>query len=434
MIGKAADRDLVARYVEKVRETVDEGRLTAATPAASVEEALPHADPTPSADPSAPYLSRDPATSLIQSAVEEQAAGQPIDAPPRSAIARLLQRVVNFVDALLHPGRFTPDDPNWVIKIGESMLGHLAAGNHAFNPQPATYTISGSARLVLVSDWGTGLPDAQAVGAAMAGAVAEGLAEGRDVHVIHLGDVYYSGLPSEYQRHVLAYWPVTAAQQTAGVTSWSLNGNHDMYSGGFGFFGTLLADPRFVQQRAGDGPTSWFHLRSPKWDFVGLDTAWDEEVLSKGNTAVLADPQAAYLKSVAAFPRAKIALLSHHQYVTAYEPDDIGQELGQKLGPVLDTGAVRAWWWGHEHRCMTFHAFGGVAFPRCIGNGGVPMIAHDPSAPIPEPGEWEYRAAVDRDGQRWARFGFTVLDLNGDRIHASYRDEDGAEVLAEDIE
>lgn len=434
MIGKAADRDLVARYVEKVRETVDEGRLAEATPAATVDEALPPAAPATPADSSSLYLSRDPATSLIQSAVEEQAAGQPIDAPPRSALARLLQRVINFVDALLHPGRFTPDDPNWVIKIGESMLGHLAAGNHAFNPQPAIHTISDSARLVLVSDWGTGLQEAQIVATSMAGAVADGLAQGRDVHVIHLGDVYYSGLPSEYQRHVLAYWPVTAAQHTAGVTSWSLNGNHDMYSGGFGYFGTLLADPRFVRQRGGDEPTSWFHLRSPKWEFLGLDTAWDERVLSQGNVGVLEDPQAAYVKSVADFPRAKIALLSHHQYVTAYEPSDIGPELGEKLGSVLDTGVVKAWWWGHEHRCMTFHAYRGVAFPRCIGNGGVPVFAHDPAAPIPEPGAWEYRAAVDRDGQRWARFGFTVLDLNGDRIHASYRDEDGTEVLAEDIE
>ncbi|HEY0815150.1 MAG TPA: metallophosphoesterase [Pseudonocardia sp.] len=434
MIEKAADRDLVARYVEKVRATVDEGRLTAATPADSVDQALPPPALAPSVDPSAPYLSRDPATSLIQSAVEEQAAGQPIDAPPRSAFARLLQRIVNAVDALLHPGRFTPDDPNWVIKVGESMVGHLAAGNHPFNPRPATYAISDSARLVLVSDWGTGLQEAQAVAAAMGDAVAEGLAQGRDVHVVHLGDVYYSGLPSEYQRHVLAYWPVTAAQQNAGVTSWSLNGNHDMYSGGFGFFGTLLGDPRFVRQRAADGPTSWFHLTSPKWDFIGLDTAWDPDVLSRGNVGVLADPQAAYVRSVAAFPRAKIALLSHHQYVTAYDQEDMGPELGRKLGPVLGTGVVRAWWWGHEHRCMTFRASGGVAFPRCIGNGGVPMIAHDPNAPIPPPGEWEYRAAVERDGKRWARFGFTVLDLDGDHLHASYRDQDGTEVRAEEID
>lgn len=434
MIGKAADRELVARYVEEVRQTVDEGRLTAATPAASVDQALPQAAPSPPTPSPGLYLARDPATSLIQSAVEEQAAGQPIDAPPRSAFARLVQRVVDFVAALFHPGRFTPDDPNWVIKIGESMIGHLAAGNHSFNPQPAKYAIGDSARLVLVSDWGTGLKEAQTVARSMAAAVDEGLAQGRDVHVIHLGDVYYSGLPSEYQRHVLDFWPVTAAQQKAGVTSWSLNGNHDMYSGGFGYFGTLLAHPLFVHQSVADSPTSWFHLTSPKWEFVGLDTAWDERVLSKGNVGVLADPQADYVESVAMIPRTKIVLFSHHQYVTAYEHEDIGPELGKKLGPVLDKGAVRAWWWGHEHRCMTFKAWGGVAFPRCIGNGGVPMIAHDPNAPIPEPGEWEYRASDDHDGQRWARFGFTVLDLDGDHIHASYRDQYGQEVLAEDVD
>ena len=48
----------------------------------------------------------------------------------------------------------------------------------------------------------------------------------------------------------IVLWPVTAAQARAGVTSWSLNGNHDMYGGGFGYFETLLADPRFVTQRS----------------------------------------------------------------------------------------------------------------------------------------------------------------------------------------
>ena len=52
---------------------------------------------------------------------------------------------------------------------------------------------------------------------------------------------------------MLDLWPVTADQAGAGVTSWSLNGNHDMYSGGFGYFQTLLADPRFAAQRSPDG-------------------------------------------------------------------------------------------------------------------------------------------------------------------------------------
>jgi hypothetical protein len=99
-----------------------------------------------------------------------------------------------------------------------------------------------------VGDWGTGLGRARQVAVHMQEEIAGALAEGREAHAIHLGDVYYSGLASEDQRRFLAYWPVTAAQAASGVTSWSLNGNHDMYSGGYGYFGTLLADPRFAAQ------------------------------------------------------------------------------------------------------------------------------------------------------------------------------------------
>ena len=50
----------------------------------------------------------------------------------------------------------------------------------------------------------------------MAEEVADALAHGREAHVIHLGDVYYSGLPSEVQQHVLACWPVTPEQAGPG--------------------------------------------------------------------------------------------------------------------------------------------------------------------------------------------------------------------------
>jgi hypothetical protein len=157
-------------------------------------------------------------------------------------------------EALLHPGTCSPADPDWVIKIARSMLSHLARGNHPFNPRPAEYAISDSARLVVVGDWGTGLPRARAVASYMAEEVADALAHWREAHVIHLGDVYYSGLPSEIRQHVLACWPVTPEQARAGVTSWALNGNHDMYSGGFGYFETLLGDPRFAVLHSAGSP------------------------------------------------------------------------------------------------------------------------------------------------------------------------------------
>jgi hypothetical protein len=208
-----------------------------------------------------------------------------------------------------------------------------------------------------------------------------------------------------------------------------------MYSGGFGYFGTLLGDARFSKQRSPDGKaTSFFRLRSPSWDFIGLDTSWYPEVLFEGLQAVLQDPQGQYVRSTAdgdqAHPR-KLALLSHHQYVSAYSPSDIGPVLKSKLGPVVQRDRVTAWWWGHEHRCMGFTPAPGVRFPRCMGNGGVPT--DPPGGPLPASVAWENRDQVVDAGQTWLRFGYTVLDLRGDRIEARYLNDRGDGVHQEDI-
>jgi len=452
MRRQAYDRNSVDQYVEAVRQRLPDAGLSdsvsqaaAAIPGpgdavAKVSAALPSAY---QADASSgggvggavPYLARQPAVSLVQSAVESalRQRGVP-DQPPGPP--SLWQRIILIIQGFLHRGNFGPEDADWVIKIAESMLGHLAKGNHPFNPKPAEHAISGSARLVVVGDWGTGLPRARAVARYMGEEVADALASGREAHVIHLGDVYYSGLPEEVQQHVLGPWPVTAAQARAGVTSWSLNGNHDMYSGGYGYYDTLLADPRFAAQHSADGAaTSFFRLTAPGWDFVGLDTSWDPDVLSQGASGVLQDPQGTYVAQVAGESDRKLVLLSHHQLATVYDPGDIGPVLTAKLGPVLNSGRVTAWWWGHEHRCVGFEATQGVRFPRCIGHGGVPVLqTHTDVDKPPAPWAWQPSGYLDSGGQRWALFGFAVFDLDGDRIQARYRDEHGATIHTEVIE
>ncbi|MGH3236361.1 MAG: metallophosphoesterase family protein, partial [Streptosporangiaceae bacterium] len=225
----------------------------------------------------------------------------------------------------------------------------------------------------------------------------------------------------------LDLWPVTQAQAGAGVTSWSLNGNHDMYSGGFGYFGTLLGDPRFKGQRSPDGkPTSFFRLRSPSWDFIGIDTAWDTDVTSAGQVAVLQDPQASYVADVAAGSSRKLVLFSHHQLVSCYDKSDLGSTLPAKLAQVLTGNRVTAWWWGHEHRAITYGAAAGVHYPRCLGNGGVPILP-DPGSPAGSdpPITWRSTRTVREDGQNRVRFGFAVLDLQPGRIQVAYVDDDG---------
>jgi hypothetical protein len=443
VIPQTFDRQQVQQYVETLRAHLGDEKLKDVSAAAAAQVAgdgepaqklsrvLPALDSNyvPSSGGRAdgvPFLARDPMISLFQSSLENKLRDHGVeDQTPQHC---LWSEIVHTAKRVLHPLHFGPADPEWVTEVGEAMLARLADGNHPFNPQAAKHEINDNARLVVVGDWGTGLPRARAVAELMAGEVEEARKQGRDVHVVHLGDVYYSGLPEEVTRNVLPFWPVTAAHANEGVSSWSLNGNHDMYGGGFGYFDTLLADDRFKLQRSPNGKaTSFFRLTSPSWDFVALDTSWDPNVLAFGKTAVLQDPQAEFLATTAAGSPRKLMLLSHHQLVSVYAPEDIDIVLPTKLAGTLGSGRVTGWIWGHEHRCMGFDADKGVKFPRCLGNGGVPVLmTHALDEAIPAPGAWEARGFLDDQGEHWARFGYATLDLEGDRIRVRYRDDQGA--------
>ena len=448
MIRDIADRDVMGRYVTAVRREIATGAVdddaaeaahtirpqTGARPADEILNHLPDDGAGPDED--GPFLARDPIVSLMQTSLDERLREEARIEPEDAERDGIFERVLDRADDLLHPERYGPDDPRWVTQIVKATLRRLAEGNHPFNPKPADYEIADDARVVVVGDWGTGLERARHVARRMAEAVTEAQAAGREAHVVHLGDVYYSGVPAEYDRNVLAdgWWPVTTTQSEEGVTSWSLVGNHDMYSGGWGFFDHLLADPRFARQRSSDGtPTSWFRLKSPSWTIAGLDTSWNGDVVSRGNTGVLEEPQAARLQQWAAEPGAgKLMLLSHHQYVTVDDPRGIGEDLAQKVAPLASANRITAWLWGHEHRCIGF-ATDEIPHMRCIGHGGVPVPSRPPRDPLPPPAVWEVTGSYEAEGERWGRFGFAVLDFAGDRIDVTYRDDAGAETHRETI-
>jgi hypothetical protein len=445
MIRQVVDRNEMHRYVEALRDQLGAPELqhvaarAAETfagdgdPATKLRAALPPVTPELASSGArnsdeVPFMSRDPIQSLMQSTLEGKLRerGVPGEAPEHRGP---LSWLVHAIETILHPVRFGPDDPDWVIEVAAAVLDRLAQGNHPFNPVAAEHEVADGARLVIVGDWGTGLPRARRVAEHIADAVAQALAEGRQAHVVHLGDIYYSGMEDEVRRHVLdqGRWPVTVEQARAGVTSWSLNGNHDMYGGGFGYFKTLLGDERFSTQSSPDGkPTSYFRLRMPFWDIVGLDTSWDPDVLSMGMVGVLEDPQAEYVTRVAGESERKLMLLSHHQLVSVYDKEDLGATLPAKLGPVLRGGDVTAWLWGHEHRLMGFERAEGVRVPRCVGHGGVPVLmTHTPEEPIPSPGVWQETDFSEYHGERWGRMGFAILDFAGAEIKVRYRDERG---------
>jgi Calcineurin-like phosphoesterase len=309
-------------------------------------------------------------------------------------------------------GKFqVPTDVGWVsCKIAEA-LRHFRH-RKPFVDAPAHRTIGNRARLVVVGDWGTGIPRARRVGESMRDVLVAGIDEGLEQHAVHLGDVYYSGFHYEYRDRFLANWPVWPEEAEL-VGSWSLAGNHDLYSGGYGYFETLLADPRF----RGHQNCSYFMLENDHWRIIGLDTGWEDGGLA-GN-------QASWLEGVLPAEQKRTLLFSHHQGLSVYS--DAPALLHKRIAPVLKKHPCDVWFWGHEHRCMAFHDSNYIGAGRCLGHGGVPEYQFHGQGDAPAPGSWEYRDVLQTTLglEPWGVFGFAVIELEDKKATVRYMNEFG---------
>jgi hypothetical protein len=436
------------RYAEHVIDQVLTPAFVRETALQLDQEQLQERIPPPGRRPrrTAPFIPSDRLQSQLQSALEERVAATDTlttralataspcgtEPPPPDASPRAAQETLT--------GEFGPDDIRWVqTKIAEIQR----AGWAPFSTAPVDFPLHPQARVLLVSDWATGLAGAQAVGELMRERVKEAVAAGREVHVIHLGDVYYCGRPAEYASRFFRYWPVKVGDGFEHVHSWNLNGNHDMYAGGFGYFGVIAGDTTvdpgaalFAQQ----GGCSYFKLHNEHWRIYGLDTAYDKD-------QHLGAAQLEWIRGELRTGGGQAMLLSHHQLDSVYDRARVNGVLLDELGDNLRAGRVRAWFWGHEHRCVRYEPYAGVQYPRCIGNGGVPEVVETtlfgffkkvaswagglfkhrragrpPKILSESTGTWA------AEGVHWRRHGFVCLDLDGPEVTASYVDQCGKPV------
>lgn len=245
-----------------------------------------------------------------------------------------------------------------------------------------------------------------------------GIADGREQHVIHLGDVYYTGAEKEYKKRFLPYWPVHAGED---IGSYTLVGNHDMFRGGHAYYDTCLKDPRFSRQQG----KSVFALRSPSWQFLGLDTGYED--------AALYGEQPAWIQQQRqAGGERRTALLTHHQYFSSYE--SAGEKLRNTIGPLIGEKPIDAWFWAHEHRCLVYPAREGINFSTCVGHSGIPeyLIAAE-GKPYPPGLKYEYRLKHGDGLEPWNTFGFVVLELDGRAMKVRYINEHGTPHHTEEI-
>jgi hypothetical protein len=257
----------------------------------------------------------------------------------------------------------------------------------------------GPLRIAVTADWGTGTLEAETIAAYI---------EAHSPHyTLHLGDVYYMGEDVEIQENCLGdstpaytgvYWPRRNC-----FGSFALMGNHEMYSGGEGYFRRFL--PKlgiFDRKPTAQDPTvtdpqsaSYFCLETEHWIVLGLDTGYHSGGMPAFTSipgvngipflnvdARFDDMMVAWLRQTAEALKAKgsgnksILLLTHHQPVSSFEHafTKPAEQLAQ-LG--LLNGREFVWLYGHEHRLTVYTkqllAKTLVAYPRCIGHGGMPV-------------------------------------------------------------
>jgi hypothetical protein len=272
---------------------------------------------------------------------------------------------------------------------------------------------SAEMRIALVSDWGTGTDEARQV--------ATFLAQQKPDAVIHLGDIYYAGTAEECDAHFLS--PLHAALPDKPL--FSLCGNHDVYSGGQGYYGLL----RQIAQ-----PASYFCLRSPdhSWQILAADTGLhDRDPFDEATTLTFLDPaeELWHADKLRDFSGRTI-FLTHHQPFSAFEQigplarhNAVNANLMASHVRLTAAGGINAWFWGHEHSLRIYAPYRGVMAGRNIGFGAIPVEAvSGPAVPLQgltDPPAMLVDIALDVVDGAYTH-GFALLDFSTGSIEASY--------------
>lgn len=274
--------------------------------------------------------------------------------------------------------RYELDDIRWITRTGKYILQRLIGTfktarfrRHTEYQSRFEYRLKDLGDLpigpddqitiALFSDFGTGEYQSRYTATEMA--------KDKPLYAIHLGDVYYVGEPLEFEEHLVR--PLAGVRKTSRL--FTLNANHEMYSGGFAYF-DFLDSNRTLPAQEQEG--SYFSLWSERYQIIGIDTAHDYR-----HNGELRD------RSVHAWLREKLAQGKNatpprtNILLSQNEPFGLGEKRPESLfGQVMDTATrdgtsmVDFWFWGDEHYCALFQRTAQVPFiGSCIGNAGHPV-------------------------------------------------------------
>ncbi|MDP4221402.1 MAG: metallophosphoesterase [Bacteroidota bacterium] len=293
----------------------------------------------------------------------------------------------------------------------------------------AIYKMPGVTRIAVAGDWGTGGYEAEASARGMQKNDA-GNSEQPDF-TLHIGDVYYVGSEDEFKHNCsfssgssVVCWP------RGSKGSFSLLGNHEMFSRGIPYFDVLL--PNLGMATDGKYPngqgSSVFCLENDDWMIVGLDTGYNSVkwFVQFG----LRDENIEWLKQRIFTAERKgkgVILMSHHQYFSRFEGDytKTAKQLAE-IGGFL-TGREVLWLWGHEHRFSGYQLSTGMDLAvhgRCIGHSGMPVEIAAPDTAksgVPPLAFYDNRKN-SYYSEPTGMNGYCFLDFNGPHLTITYYD------------
>ncbi|MDQ3020801.1 MAG: metallophosphoesterase [Bacteroidota bacterium] len=281
--------------------------------------------------------------------------------------------------------------------------------------------------IALVSDWATDTDQSNKIAS---------LVQDREPdYSIHLGDTYFVGMKIEMD---ISFLSKESCWYRGTSGSFSLLGNHEMYSRGVSYFKDLLPSMgiyskeqnKYLGQKA-----SYFCLENEHWRIISLDTGYN----SVGTPIIefifpakceLEESIMNWLDKTLDLKNDKrgIVILTHHQYCSAFEGDY--KKSAEQLASIIGKERNVLWFWGHEHRLTAYGKYktenGITAYGRCIGHGGMPVefkekIKEDKAKEC-NLVLYDDRKLTKIENMDIGYNGFAMLNINGEELSAEYID------------
>jgi hypothetical protein len=312
-------------------------------------------------------------------------------------------------------------DPLWAECL-TTYLGYKLSGQplpYRSNLDPV-FPLNANTTLAIIGDWGTG--DEVAIN------LLNEIKKLNPQILLHLGDIYYAGTHNEEQSNFLDI----CHKILGNIPIFSMCGNHDMYSGGAGYY--WLVDQ--LNQHA-----SYFCLQNDNWQFLAMDTGHNDHnplTVATNMTSLVTIGNWAeenwLLDKINLAGNRKTVLLSHHQLFSPFgsvgsfdgEPFAYNPNLRATFQAIMQK--IAWWFWGHEHTLAIYDPYMNLQRGRCLGASAVPVFTNQQSytnadglqtyggAPLPT---WNKSAQLSNNGEEYNN-GFAFMTLSGASANVDY--------------